>query len=191
MSRVARRESVVRRRQEPLRELYAEHPEEAIAFKRVRAVNAPDSDAMHGSVIATAPEYEGLVWRYGTDRKLGGPHDAPNPGEVLCAALAACMDNSIRMIADHLGVELSGVEVEVTGDVDVRGCMAIDPDVRPGFRWMAIESRIEPAADADPRLTEALASSAERLCVTLDTLRDGVPVEVRNRVDPAGETDRT
>lgn len=190
MSRAASRESIVRERQEPLRALYRERPEEAIAFKRVRTVNAPDSDAMHGSVAATAPQYEGLVWRYGTDRKLGGPHDAPNAGEILCAALAACMDNSIRMIADHLGVELLDLEVEVTGDVDVRGCMAIDPDVRPGFRWMAVEARIEPAADADPRLVEALATSAERLCVTLDTLRDGVPVAVRCDVDPSGESRR-
>ncbi len=190
MGRGATRESVVRERQEPLRELYAEHPEEAITFKRVRAVSAPDSDAMHGRVVATAPEYDDLVWRYGTDRKLGGPHDAPNGGELLCAALAACMDNSFRLIADHLGVELLDLEVEVTGDVDVRGCMAIDPGVRPGFRWLAVGARIEPAAGTDPRLVDALASSAERLCVTLDTLRDGVPVEVRCDVDSGGDDDR-
>ncbi len=70
-----------------------------------------------------------MVWRYGTDHKLGGPHDAPNAGEILCAALAACMDNIYRMLAGHLGIELLDLEVEVTGDVDVRGCMAIDPEV--------------------------------------------------------------
>jgi hypothetical protein len=190
MSRGAIGESAVRERQQPLRALYAEHPEEAITFKRVRAVNAPDSDAMHGRVVATAPEYEGLVWRYGTDRKLGGPHDAPNGGEILCAALAACMDNSFRLIADHLGVELSDLEVEVTGDVDVRGCMAIHPDVRPGFRWMAVEARIQPAAGTDPRLMAGGGARAPRLCVTLDTLRDGVPVEVRCDVDSPGGNDR-
>lgn len=182
MSRGATRESIVRELQAPLRELYSEHPEEAITFKRVRSVNAADSDLMHGSVVATAPEYDDVVWRYGTDRKLGGPHDAPNGGEILCAALAACMDNIYRMLADHLGVELVDLEIEVTGDVDVRGCMAIDPDVRPGFRWLAVDARVEPAAGTDSRLVEALTQGAERLCVTLDTLRNGVSVEVRSEI---------
>lgn len=184
MSKGATRESTVRELQAPLRQLYSEQPEEAITFKRVRAVNAADSDLMHGSVVATAPEYDDVVWRYGTDRKLGGPHDAPNGGEILCAALAACMDNIYRMLADHLGVELVDLEVEVTGDVDLRGCMAIDPDVRPGFRWIAVDARVGPAPGTDPRLVDALTKGAERLCVTLDTLREGVPVEVRAEVAP-------
>lgn len=183
MSGEATKEASVRELQTPLRELYAERPEEAITFKRVRAVDAPDSDVLHGQVVATAPEYDDVVWRYGTDRKLGGPHDAPNAGEILCAALAACMDNVYRMLASHLGIELLDLEVEVTGDVDVRGCMAIDPKVRPGFRWMAVDVKATPAPGTEPRLLEALKGGAERLCVTLDTLRDGVPVEVRAAVD--------
>jgi uncharacterized OsmC-like protein len=179
MSSQARSKSTVRRLQAPLRARYAERPEEAIVFKRVRAVNTPDSDLMHGSVVATAPEYDDVVWRYGTDRKLGGPHDAPNGGEILCAALAACMDNIVRMLADHLGIELADLELEVTGDVDVRGCMAIEPEVRPGFRWLAVDARLRPAGGTDERLVAALTAAAERLCVTLDTLRHGTPVELR------------
>jgi len=183
MSTRATSASTLRRLQEPLRARYIEDPQEAITFKRVRAVNTPDSDVMHGSVLATSPEYDDVVWRYGTDRKLGGPHDAPNAGEILCAALAACMDNIIRMLADHLAIDLADVQVEVTGDVDLRGCMAIDPGVRPGFRWLAVDTRLTPAAGTDERRLAALTASAERLCVTLDTLRHGTPVEVRWQTD--------
>jgi uncharacterized OsmC-like protein len=179
MSAGATSGSAVRRLQQPLRTRYIKDATEAIAFKRVRAVNAPDSDVMHGSVVATAPEYDHVVWRYGTDRKLGGSHDAPNAGEILCAALAACMDNIVRMLADHLAIELADVQVEVTGDVDVRGCMAIDPAVRPGFRWLAVDTSLKPAAGTDERRLAALTTNAERLCVTLDTLRHGTRVEVR------------
>lgn len=37
---------------------------------------------------------------------IGGDHDAPSAGDMLCSALAACMDSMIRMVADHLGVTL-------------------------------------------------------------------------------------
>ena len=40
------------------------------------------------------------------------------------------------MIADRLGVRIERLEVEVNGDADVRGCLAMSRSVRPGFRQM-------------------------------------------------------
>jgi uncharacterized OsmC-like protein len=53
---------------------------------------------------------------------------------MLCAALATCMDSPIRMIADHLGVTLAALEVEVTADIDVCGCLVVDRQYRSVFK---------------------------------------------------------
>ncbi len=179
--------SLVATRQEPLRRLYSESAGDAVTVKRVRTVDRGNSDALHGTVVSMGPFPE-TVWSYGTDAKVGGDDDLPNAGHILCAALAACMDNIVRMSADLLGVELAGLEVQVTGDVDVRGCMAMDPAVRPGFRGMQCEVFLQPAPGSDPRRVAALGRSAERFCVTLDTLRHGTPVEVRFNPEVGGRT---
>lgn len=174
------RESVVADRQKPLRQQYNDRPEAAISVKRVRTVETANTDVWHGTVASLS--HEGVAWDYGIDDTVGGYDDLPNPGHLLCAALAACIESTIRMIADHLGVGIEHLEVEVVGDADVRGCLAIDKSIRPGFRQIRCEVRLQPAAGADPRRVQKVLSQAELLCVTLDTIRNGVPVEVVTEV---------
>jgi hypothetical protein len=78
----------------------------------------------------------GIAVPVGVHRAVGGPHDAPTPGDILCAALAACQDSTVRMVANLMGVELEFLEVEVTADADVRGALAIDMQVPVGFQSM-------------------------------------------------------
>jgi uncharacterized OsmC-like protein len=70
----------------------------------------------------------------GIHHAVGGYHDAPNPGDLLCAALASCLDSTLRIIAARLGVRLVALEVDVTADVDVRGTLMLDRAVPVGLR---------------------------------------------------------
>lgn len=65
-------------------------------------------------------------------RAVGGPYDAPCPGDILYAALAACQESSIRMGANLLGVELASLTVEVAAEVDIRGALGMDSQVPVG-----------------------------------------------------------
>jgi uncharacterized OsmC-like protein len=168
-------QSPVARRQAPLRRRYQHDPEDAITVKRVRTLPDAAPDPVHGAVVAVGP-YADSCWSFGTDAKVGGLDDLPNPGHLLCAALAACGDNTIRMVADHLGVQIERLEVEVVGDVDVRGCLAMDPGVPVGFRSMHMSVDLRLAAGTDEQRAALLQQAAEQLCVNLDTLRHGVPV---------------
>lgn len=172
------RESAVAERHAPLRKLYRERPQEAVISKwaKTSTANVPASDPFHGEV--EIGRGYGTFLRFGLDRQVGGLHDLPNPGDILCAALAACADGTVRMIADLLGVTLEDVEAEVSGEVDVRGALAIDPDVKVGFEALACHVRLRPASGADPRMVARLAEAAERFCVNLDTLRGGVCIDV-------------
>jgi len=175
--------SELRDRQAELRRRYKEHPKSALTHKRVRSRPGDLRDPFHGSIV---PENQadpaapyGVAWSYGHDLAVGGLHDAPNPAELLCGALAACEEGLIRMMAGALGIELQALEVVVEGDVDVRGTLNIEPDVRVGFQSLSMTVRVEVAPGTPERLLQRLRIGAERLCVNLDTLRHGVPVDAR------------
>jgi uncharacterized OsmC-like protein len=169
-------------RQALVRARYKRRPATARIVKRARTGPADGRDPFHGAVVAenaSDPSRPyGVEWRYGVDAAVGGLHDAPNPGELLCAALAACTDGSVRMIADLLRLRLDELEVEVSGDLDVRGTLGLDRSVPVGFERLAVSVRVR-AAPATPRdRIDRLAGAAERACVVLDTLRRGVPVDI-------------
>ena len=174
---------MVAERQASLRALYAESPQEALTRKSARtsAARVSAADPFHGEVEVGSGY--GTSLRFGVDRSIGGLNDVPNPGDLLCAALAACQDGAIRMIANLLGVELTQLEVEVSGELDVRGCLGADSGVRVGFEVLECKARLQAKGDADRKRVETVVAAAERFCVNLDTLRGGI--EVLTTVDSA------
>lgn len=165
-----------RDRQLPLYSQYKETPEAATITDRAVATDGVETDPFHGTVEPGSQDY-GVAWSYGVHEAIGGFHDAPNPGDLLCAALATCLDSTIRIIADRLDVELVDLAVDVTADVDVRGTLVVERDVPVGFQSMAVRVDLDPEPGADPGLVEQLKQAAEYSCVNLRTLMSGVPVE--------------
>jgi len=168
----------VRQRQDPLRKRYQVAPAEASITDRARTTGGVDSDPFHGRVRAGSKDH-GSAWPFGIHPAVGGFGDAPNPGDVLCAALAACLDSTLRMIAERLGIALTSLEVEVTAEVDVRGTLLVDKDVPVGFQAMTCRVDVQAVPGTDPRLLKKLIAASENSCVVLQTLRSGVSVETR------------
>jgi uncharacterized OsmC-like protein len=168
--------SIVMHRQDPLRERYRSVPEEAHIRDGARTIDAP-SDPFHGAVALG--EGLGAPWRFGIHRAVGGYHDLPNPGDMLCAALAGCLDSTIRMIADRLEIRIELLEVAVSASVDVRGTLLVDRTVPVGFQEIDCRVQLKSAGDADPAKLEVLLEAAEHSCVVLRTLRHGVSVQTR------------
>ena len=176
--------SQVAARQVPLRRTYEQDAAQALVVDRAHTVGFDLEDPVRTAVVP-GEEYraEDVMIAVGNHRGVGGLHEAPNSGELLCAALAACQDSTIRMVADLLGVRLTALAVEVEGDVDLRGALAVDRSVRVGFQSMRCRTNIEVADGTDQRTVEMLLAAAERSCVILDTLRHGV--DVTTKVDLA------
>lgn len=178
------REISVLERQGPLRARYKEVPEDALVTDHARTSGADAGDPFH-SKVEPMPGC-GADLPVGVHRALGGPHDAPTPGDILCGALAACQDSAVRMVANLLGVELEHLSVEVTADVDVRGTLAVESDVPVGFQAMRCKVRLRAKEGTDPRMLKKLQLSAEHSCVVLQTLRNPPPVEVDFDTSGAG-----
>jgi uncharacterized OsmC-like protein len=167
----------VRARQQPLRERYKVAPAEALITDHARTINGVETDPFHGTVVPGGQDY-GVEWPFGIHRAVGGYHDGPNPGDLLCAALATCLDSTIRIIANRLSIALVALEVDVSADVDVRGTLVVDRRVPVGFQTMRCQVTIQAAEGTDPGLVEKLLAAAEYSCVNLQTLRSGVAVEL-------------
>lgn len=155
--------------QAPLRARYRTAPEGAMVTDHARTTGADPRDPFRSTVEPMTGC--GVPVPVGVHRAVGGPHDAPTPGDLLCAALAACQDSSVRMVADLLGVELEFLEVEVTADVDVRGTMAMDRQVPVGFQAMRCDVRLRAKEGTSPEVLDRLHVAAERCCVVQQTLK--------------------
>jgi uncharacterized OsmC-like protein len=166
----------VRARQVPLREHYKSAPKDAVITDRARSAGGVETDPFHGRVVPGSREY-GLSWPFGIHAAVGGDHDGPNPGDLLCAALAACLDSTIRMIMSRHHVRLTALEVDVTADVDVRGTLVVDRSVPVGFQSMRCRVALRAAEGTDPARVDKLLAAAEHSCAVLQSLRAGVAVE--------------
>ena len=155
--------------QSPLRIQYKVTPAFALVTDHARTDGADPSNPFHARVEPM--DGCGVSVPIGVHRALGGPHDAPTPGDLLCAALAACQDSSVRMVANLLGIELIALEVRVKATVDVRGTLVMNKDVPVGFQSMTCDVDFKAKEGTPPELLDKLRVAAEMCCVVLQTLR--------------------
>jgi uncharacterized OsmC-like protein len=165
----------IRARQAPLRQLYTNDPAAAPRTLRVRGGSSDLSDPLH--VVVTPDSVPGAEFRSGAHAAVGGEGDAPCSADLLLAALAACQEVTLRMVAANMGIALEELEVTVEGDWDPRGTLAMGREFPVGLTAVRAHARVVISGDERGERAERLLRSAERYCVILNTLREGVPVE--------------
>ncbi len=161
--------------QKPLKTRYKEKPEHAMVVDHAKTSGEIASDPFHSKVEPM--DGCGVSVPIGVHAALGGHHDAPTPGDMLCAALAACQDSAIRMVANLISIELIELEVRVTASVDVRGTMAIDSTVPVGFQAMSCDVKMKVKEGTQPKQVERLQVAAKKCCVVQQTLKSPPPVK--------------
>lgn len=132
--------SEVHRRQIELNKKYVASPNHALIVDSSVVIGQNLSDPFRTEVLIN-PELK-VPMKVGVHRAVGGDHDFPNPGDILCASLAACVESTLRMIANRLEIKLFETKIEVTANIDVRGTLMIDKSVPVGFQSMHIAMEI-------------------------------------------------
>lgn len=168
----------VKGRQESLREIYLKDAGKARITDRAKTIRGVDTDPFHGTVVFGNEDHS-VSMDYGIHHAVGGYHDAPNPGDMLCGAIAGCLDSTIRIIANRLGVKLLSLEVEVTADLDVRGTLIIDREVPVGFQTINCSVDIAAAEGTNPKIIQRLVGAAEHSCVNMATLKSNVEINTK------------
>ena len=70
--------------------------------------------------------------------ELLGENTAPNPQEMLMTALNACIMVGYVAGAAMKGIRLDKVEIETSGQLDLRGFLGIDASVPPGYETIQL-----------------------------------------------------
>jgi uncharacterized OsmC-like protein len=65
--------------------------------------------------------------------ELFGANSAPNPQELLMSALNACMTVGYVAGAAVHGITLDKLEINTTGQLDLRGFLGLDDTIPPGY----------------------------------------------------------
>jgi len=106
---------------------------------------------------------------------LGGGNVAANPAEYALAALGSCQAITYQVWAAQLGIKLDKVDIGIDGDIDLRGFLGIDDQIRAGFN--AVRIRVSLSGPEPPARYEELAAAVDAHCPILDLFRNPVPVE--------------
>jgi len=177
--------SIIKERQQPLIANYLQNPQEAWITDMAIIEGKHLHDPLHTSVSIN--EELRVDFPIGVHRAVGGNHDFPNSGDLLCAALASCFDTALRMIANRLQITLLKTKVIATANVDVRGTLMVDKEVPVAFQSMGLEVEITVSNSVPAELADKLIKATERSCIVLQTLQRGTPVNVSANIIRADE----
>ena len=155
--------------QAPLKDAYRERPESAL-------VTLQASGALGEEGVACSVDVGRQLVEAGLHPATGGDGSLACSGDMLLQALVACAGVTLRSVAVNRGLTVSGT-VRAEGDLDFRGTLGVDREAGVGFRSIRLVFDLE--AELDEAEMDRLIATTERYCVVLQTLTNGVPVEVR------------
>jgi uncharacterized OsmC-like protein len=106
---------------------------------------------------------------------LGHGH-GPTPQEYVLHAIAGCITAGIVTTAAARKIEIDNVESVVQGDMDVRGVLGIDGEVRNGFSEIRMSFKV--AGDAPAADLRALVEASRDRSAVYDMLTNSTPVSI-------------
>ena len=165
----------VRARQAPIRQRYLDNPDGAVEVLSVHGGVSDLADPLH--VVVSPDSSPDILLRSGAHPAVGGEGDVPCSGDLLLAALAACQETTLRMVAANMGIDLEELEISVEADWDPRGTLAMGREFPIGITAIRAHTRVVVSGDEREERATRLLRSAERYCVILQTLQAGVPME--------------
>ncbi len=113
-------------------------------------------------------------WLADEPPEVGGTDEGPNPYEILLGGLAACIAITLRLYANHKGIQLEGVGVELEFDrVHADDCLECDNT--EGGMIDRIRSTVVIQGSFDDAQKKRLAQITER-CPVHKTLVKGVQI---------------
>lgn len=100
------------------------------------------------------------------------------PVEYVLVGLAGCLTAGIASVAQNREIQLRRVTATIEGDMDVRGILGMDSDVRNGFSGIKVTYDID--ADATPDEIKALVAQSQKRSAVYDVITN--PTDVRVEV---------
>jgi uncharacterized OsmC-like protein len=101
--------------------------------------------------------------------------NGPTPVEYVLVGLAGCLTAGVAAVAQNREIQLHKVSATVEGQMDVRGILGMDTDIRNGFSNITVTYDID--ADASRSDIEALVAQSQKRSAVYDVITN--PTDVR------------
>jgi uncharacterized OsmC-like protein len=111
--------------------------------------------------------------------QLSGEGTGPTVCESCMGSLAACLTQTIVAHATSRGIQIDSIDIDVEGDVDLRGFTGISNDVRPGAQQFRVNMNIKSNKASKEQINE-LYEIGKRFSPAFDTLTNGTSVVLVN-----------
>lgn len=108
---------------------------------------------------------------------LLGENHGPNATEAALYALASCLNTTFIYYAAARGVNVKELEIDVEGDLDLRGFLGISDRVGSGYQDIGVVFRAK--ADATKDEIEELCRLAQKHSPVFNSIANAVPVRAR------------
>ena len=118
-------------------------------------------------------------FKFKADHPTLGHGHGPTPQEYVLHALAACITAGIVTGAAARNIPLRRVSSTVSADIDVRGVLGIDPEVRKGFSNVDIQFDID--GDCTDEQKDALLAAGAKYSAVFDMLANPTEVNISRR----------
>ncbi|MCH2225196.1 MAG: OsmC family protein [Crocinitomicaceae bacterium] len=168
--------SIVQKRQQPLMDSYITDPSKAWVTDEAIVHGTNYNDPFH-TEVSINDELK-TPFKIGVHRAVGGLHDFPNPGDLLCASLAACFESALRLIANRMKINIIKTTIKATANADVRGTLMVDKTVPVGFQSMEVYVEIEVDSSIQESDLKKLIWATERCCIIYQTLKPAIPIHI-------------
>jgi uncharacterized OsmC-like protein len=99
--------------------------------------------------------------------------------EYCMGSLAACLTQTIVAHATSRSIQIDSIDIDVEGDVDLRGFTGISNDVRPGAQQFRVNMNIKSSNASKEQINE-LREIGKRFSPAFDTLTNGTSVVLVN-----------
>ena len=94
----------------------------------------------------------------------------------MLAGLASCLTAGVAAVAQARKVQLRSVSATLEADMDIRGILGVDEDVRNGFDGIKVTYKID--ADASPEDIRALVAQSQKRSAVYDIITNPTNVTV-------------
>ena len=98
------------------------------------------------------------------------------PVVYVLVGLASCLIGGIAAVAQHRGIQLKSVKAKLEGDMDLRGILGIDREVRNGLDGIHVSYEIE--ADAGRDEIESLVAQSQKRSAVYDIITNPTKVSI-------------
>ena len=113
-------------------------------------------------------------WMIDEPKQLGGSNHAPSPQEYLLSGFGSCLMVAFLVGATVNDIQLSQLEIEIRGELDLAGFLSARPDARVPLSGITYTVRV--SGDGTPEQFEAIRQAAQKHSPNAMSLAQGVPV---------------